>query len=114
VFLTLNQTWFGPGDRYLLSAVYQSGEPAEFSAMLYIVLDPGFGQYWFWPSWAEYPPDIDGQPVKPRPGDRVEFTVLDFIWPTVDGSLADIRFWGALVHGSDTIIGELGMVQFSY
>ncbi len=90
--ISMRDTVLSPGERFLLQIRTRS--PRLLMADYYIILDV-WGQYFFWPSWVPYPPDIDHQCAAVFPGEtRVE--ILDFIWPSGAGSATDLGFWAAL------------------
>jgi hypothetical protein len=78
-------------------------------------LDLGIGEYWFYPSWAHYPPDIDYVLRSFATGLTTIEVIPELVWPDVQGSLDGIRIWGALLDPDLTaIIGEYGYVEFGY
>jgi len=114
-YLTLNQDYFAPGDPFHLSVQIVNGEAEPVAGALFILLDPGIGEYWFWPSWRHFPPDVDAQPVTLAPGASQTQTVLDFTWPdTAGAALEGVFFWGALVDPGMKIVGGVGAAGFAF
>ena len=82
-----------------------------------MLLDVGISEYWFWPSWTHYPPEIDWRPVTLGPGEPAEslFLIEPFTWPADVGAGGPFRFYGAIVDSAWTsLVGNLGQVAFSY
>jgi hypothetical protein len=113
--LHLNSSWFGPGDTFLLDVTVQNLAAEELTADLYVLLDPGIGDYWFWPGWAHWPPDMDSASLSLGAGEQRTFTVLNFPWrDTGLSSMSGVSFWGALVDATYSVVGEIGHVEFSF
>ena len=108
--------YFRSGDACELRATVGSNLPESMNDIPFVVLlDLGIGQYWFWPSWRIFPPDIDFILIQLDPGE-VEYEVIPpFSWPVVDGSLSGIRFHGALLTRDMTaLLGDLGSWEMAY
>jgi hypothetical protein len=115
VSLQINQDWFLPGDTFLLQVTALNLEAESFTANLCVILDPGVGDYWFWPGWAHWPPDMDSAELSLEAGEQRTFTVLNFPWrDTGQDSMSGISFWGALVDSNMSIVGEIGHVDFGF
>ncbi|MCD4655771.1 WD40 repeat domain-containing protein, partial [bacterium] len=95
-YLDLNQSNFHPRDQFYLSAKAVNGRSFTpvINGNLYVMLDPGIGEYWFWPGWAHWPSDIDFVSISLAYGETDFFQVLDFTWPeTGDMQISHINFW---------------------
>jgi hypothetical protein len=115
VRLELNYTFFEPGETFLLAAVASNASAEPLAAQLYVLLDLQIGEYWFWPSWKHWPPDVDSQAVYLDPQSATPYWVLNFTWPnTGDLTMDGIRVWGALVDSSMSVVGEIGHVEFGF
>jgi len=116
VNLTLNAGMFHPGQQFILQAVAANGSGTVLSANLFVFLDIGTGTYWFWPTWAEYPPAVDYQEITLAAGDGREVGILNFVWPdTGAAAMSGIAFWGAMTDGQiTTVIGQLDHVMFGF
>ncbi len=113
VELSLNRSWYAPGDRFeLLLRLGNRGGPGV--ADLYVVLDPGGGRYWFWPSWVAYPPSVDREQWRLWAGMEYAETVLELVWPEGAGSASGLRFWAALVDPADGELWDLTSCTFGY
>ena len=119
VQLEMPDVYFCRGDECWLQARVcrrDSSLPSPETACLFVFLDIGTAEYWFWPRWMHYPPDIDYQSVTIGPGEGLEtFMVIDtFTWPNA-GSGGPFWFHGALVDQEMTrILGDLDTWEFSY
>jgi len=80
------------------------------------LLDIGINEYWFYPSWAHYPPDIDGVALNLEQGINVEVILPFFVWPdTGDSNLSGIFLYAAmLTQDGSALLGRLGSAEFSY
>jgi len=82
---------------------------------LFIVLDIGTGDYWFWPRWLHYPSDIDSQRFEATPGWRVIVAIPPFTWPDGVGEYSGISFTAAVLNPSlTTVLGRMDTWTFSY
>jgi len=95
----------------LTATLYNIGGPT-INAQEWIILDV-FGDYWFWPTWRQ---DADFITRSLSSGVVYEDeTILDFIWPDVEGSITGIMFWGALVDPAQVqILGDYDVISFGY
>lgn len=113
VELNLNSDYFTPGSIFHLEATAINWyDPIDCN--FFVILDPGIGVYWFWPSWNRWPDKIDYIPLNDFRGTRTE-VILDFVWPNVSDSLNGVLFWGALSDPEITeAIGYVDRVEFGY
>jgi hypothetical protein len=74
---------------FLLQLTALNLEAEPITANLYVVLDPGICEYWFWPSLAHWPPDIASMPVSLESGAQQTFEVLNFTLPDTSDLPAD-------------------------
>jgi len=110
--LELSAEYLRAGAQFLLTAtLYNIGGPT-INAQEWIILDV-FGDYWFWPTWRQ---DADFITRSLSSGVVYEDeTILDFIWPDVEGSITGIMFWGALVDPAQVqILGDYDVISFGY
>lgn len=100
---------------YLNAYVHNPGSPIPDTPLV-VMLDINTGDYWFWPSWVHYPPDVDWQEITVEHGTRKYVIIEQFIWPDdVEGSMDGIKFWGALLNEQRTaILGKLDVWEFGY
>lgn len=85
------------------------------SANLVVFLDLGIDEYWFWPRWLHYPPDLDYQPIMVPLGSSAYQIIPPFTWPADVGSLPNVSFVGGLIDPAlTTVLGELGFAQFTF
>jgi len=106
-----------PGDTFYCWAHLCHTSTLSGKTNLVIMLDIGTGDYWFWPDWAQYPPDFSyGRVSFTDPAVRSIEIIPDFTWPdTGDSSLEGINLWGAMLNDTlDAIVGELGVAKFDY
>jgi len=106
---------FHPGDECWLKAELCIGSWGIADVELFIVLDIGTGDYWFWPRWLHYPSDIDSQRFEATPGWRVIVAIPPFTWPDGVGEYSGISFTAAVLNPSlTTVLGRMDTWTFSY
>jgi hypothetical protein len=111
--LILNQPVYQAGDRFLLRSRIVNGG-GDTLAEMYIVLDV-YGEYYFWPSWIDYPPNIDFRLQTIPGGGTLEETILDFTWPSGVGSGQHIVFWGAILDAATgSLLSQIASAVFNF
>ncbi len=114
-YLELNATFFRPNDPFTCAVrAVNGGSEHTLNAILYVVLDIGTGDYFFWPSWAHYPPSIDCNLLNLTPGETDRFTLFDFIWPETGASLSNLRFWTIMTSQEGNPIGDIDWVEWGF
>jgi len=109
VDLILNKTRFSEGDDFLFAARC-GNQGSGLLSELYIVLDVG-GRYWFYPGWTDSPMS---ETHYLGSGSIIELTIMEFIWPAVDGFAYGLRFWGALLTPENQLLGDYDMIEWGY
>ena len=108
---------YHPGDTFYLNATINNGTSNDLiNVNVVVLLDIGIGEYWFWPSWAHYPPDIDYYRDSINAGQTKPYTIIpEFAWPSGAGSAEGIYFYGAVLNSELTeLISNLASVEFSF
>jgi hypothetical protein len=109
VEISLNQRYYAPGDRFLLTnQVTNPGAAREVD--LYIILDV-WGEYWFWPSWTQ---SVDHASRSLPPEAAMGETILDFEWPAGAGAADGLIFWSGILDAGTTDLLDYDSVVFGY
>jgi len=117
VTLELADTDICPGEIFWLRAHICSPDADRYQVPFVALLDIGVGEYWFFPSWRHWPPDIDWLNIDLTMGVEAVLDVLPpFTWPdTGSGVLNGIYFHSALLNNQmSAILGEFDSVSFGY
>ncbi len=118
VKLQMPRESYYPDDPFWLNAyAYNYSGTVYDDVMMFVLLDIGTGMdYWSWPSWSRYPPDIDYYPTNLPVFSTVEYEIIaPFTWPSGVGTAEDFRFWAAVTNPEMTdVIGDIDFVEFSY
>ena len=82
----------------------------------FALLDINVGEFWFYPSWAHYPPDIDWQYNDFAEGMNHVQVLQEFAWPdTGQDSFGPIFIHGAMLNAEmSELSGALGSDSFTY
>ena len=111
VTIRTNQGYYRAGDPFQLDLdLLNSGPP--ISQDVYVMLDVQ-GQYWFWPSWVQYPPGVDSQNRSLGNGSTTE-TLLQFTWPSASPGMTGLRFYAALLDPGTSNLRDLDQCQWGY
>jgi hypothetical protein len=105
-----------PGDTFWCKARICSPTESRQDQPFFALLDIGIGEYWFYPSWAHYPPDIDHETLYLPIGVTERWVLSEFTWPDTGSDSFDyIFFYAAILNQEMTsIVGDFGTVQFGY
>ncbi len=117
VTLEMSSHYFKPGDICYLNAYICNPNTNSINVNLFVVLDIGNGtDYWFYPNWVHYPPDINFKPFPTLPfGVTTEEVIPQFNWPSGVGSLTGLAFIGAITDENITqILGKMDIWNFSF
>ena len=116
VQLEMPSHYYEPGDICWLKAYICNPGPDTPYVNFFVVLDIGTGDYWFYPGWVHYPPDIDFEPIPELAIGSTEKEIIpEFNWPYNVGSYSGIRFIGAITDQNITrILGEYSTWEFGY
>ncbi len=119
VRLELSTTMVHPGDPFWFNGYLCNPGPSKTDVPVCFALEV-FGEYWFWPSWTHYaPPDalgFDYHVFDVPVGETEVLVVSPFTWPdTGDTEVTGLHFYGAMLDaGMNSILGELGIVEWGY
>jgi len=108
-------TFYRAGDPFSLQAEICSPDRARPGTPFVVMLDVGIGEYWFYPSWAHYPPDFDYLTLNLEQGSTLMEVIPEFPWPAGAGSMNNVMFHGAILDpGFTQILGRLSTVTFGF
>lgn len=111
--LVLNQEMFVPGDPFILRSRLKNPYPDLLDAVIFVALEVG-EDYWFWPSWIQYPSGVDSKDIQVSPFLNWNEDVLTFTWPDVTGPGPEMQFIGAAVDSSGILLDDLVIQTFSF
>jgi len=115
VTLEMPDTYYTPGETCYLNATLNNPGNALVDIAVVVLLDINIGEYWFWPTWIHYPPDVDFEIRTVATGSETLSIIPPFDWPSGAGSFSGAMFYGAMLNSSITeLIGSLGMVTFGF
>ncbi len=75
-----------------------------FDEQLFVALTIGTGDFWFFPSWVRYPPEMDWMD-KDFIGhtDEKICIVPEFIWPAGAGEFDGAKIYAVVLHQSELV-----------
>ncbi len=116
VSLTIPATYVSPGDTFWVNADICSPDQARSQVPFFALLDIGINEFWFYPTWAHYPPDIAWEYLDLPIGLTSWSVLAEFTWPdTGSDTFSGIYIHGALLNAEMTAIdGEFDSVMFGY
>jgi hypothetical protein len=98
--LTMPGALFGPGSACYLDLNLVNSGPAINNVQVFVALTVGTGDYWFYPGWVQFPPDIDWEGADIGAGDSNTLNIIpSFLWPSGAGAFSGAMFLAAVVDG---------------
>jgi len=106
--------YISPGGSFYVSAVLTNPGAIEQNLPFFCLLGV-FGEYYFYPTWVKYPPDIAYELIDVPHGVTVKEVLPPFSWPDVDGELSGLYFYGAFLNREmSEIYGDLDAEEWGY
>jgi formylglycine-generating enzyme required for sulfatase activity len=110
--LKMPSQMFWPGMPFWLHLDIQNSGPQLDSVQLYVAMDFGIGEYWFYPSWSHYPPAIDWLETEaPQAGEEREI-IPEFPWPAGAGA-GSVQFIAVLLMDGE-LVSNVAVISFSW
>lgn len=112
--LLMPGTMFQPGSPvYCHLGVANEGSDYP-GAQVYVALSLGTGDFWFYPNWVQYPPQIDWEAVDLAGHSTTTLTILpQFVWPSGTGEFSGAMFFAAVLHAGN-LISNVAEYTFSW
>jgi len=117
VELLMPAHFFKPGDECWLNAsICNPGPQIYYNLKFFLVLDINTGDYWFYPGWKHFPPEIDYEIIEQLNIEIIEKEILPtFYWPPNCGSMTNIKFISLLMdEAMSEIIGNIATWEFGF
>jgi formylglycine-generating enzyme required for sulfatase activity len=103
-----------PGMPFNLDLQMQNPGSAYNTAQLYVALTLGSGSYWFYPSWCQYPGDVDWEEMTiAEHHSSVRTIIPEFPWPPGAGEYNGAMFI-ALVMSHGDLVSNVADVTFGW
>ena len=94
---------FGPGNTFSLDLSVLNTGTALTDAQLYVALSIG-ADFWFYPRWLHYPPDIDWKDVSIEAGLHETWEIIPgFEWPSGAGEFNGAMFYAAVIDEGNLV-----------
>lgn len=110
----MQTTMLMPGSPFAIDLVIDNPGPEKSSAVLFVALNVGTGDYWFYPSWTQFPPDVDFEMIDIGANSTGSVTIFSaFSWPSGAGTFSGAMFLGAVVH-NDVLVSNIARMDFGW
>ncbi|MGB3977259.1 MAG: SUMF1/EgtB/PvdO family nonheme iron enzyme [bacterium] len=104
----------GPGSPFGLDLSITNIGPVVNDALVFVILTLGTGDFWFYPSWTQYPPGIDWQKADlPELFNEIWEILPVFSWPSGAGSFDGAMFMAGIVHNG-VLISNVAEITFGW
>ena len=110
--LQMPGTLFGPGSPFSLTLAVDNSGTAVPDAQLFVALSIG-SDFWFYPGWIHYPPDIDMKIIDIAAGTADIGILPEFPWPSGAGSFQGAMFFAAVL-GNGVLVSNLADFSFGW
>lgn len=105
---------FWPGSPFGMDLNVTNTGPALNAGELFVALTIGTGDYWFYPGWKEYPPDIDWETVDVPASASDTWEILpSFSWPSGAGAFEGAMFIAAIMDNG-VLVSNLADITFGW
>ena len=113
--LQLPGTVFLTGSPFKLDLEITNIGPDYPDAVVLVAVNVGTDDYWFFPSWLKYPPDIDLKlmDIQGFMGSTLNI-ISEFDWPADTGIFFDASFIAAIVASDGELISNIPVVPFGW
>ena len=115
VSLTMPSHSFAPGSACGLDLDITNNAGAYNNVRVFVVLELGFGSYWFYPGWGQLPFGLDYKTMNIPASDTVHLTILaPFTWPSGAGEFSNANFLSAVFTGDYALLSNLATFTFGW
>lgn len=112
--LSMPTTQFGPCTTCSLDLLIDNPGSAVSDAQLFVVFSVGTDDFWFYPGWTKYPPDLDWEVVDiDEESEEIKVIIPEFTWPGNAGTFSSASFYAAVLH-EDVLISNLAEFTFGW
>ncbi len=95
---------FHPGEPFFADVRLVNLAQELSNAQLFVALSVGTGDFWFFPSWVQYPPELDWMDrTVPGNTDETISIIPEFIWPEGAGEFDGAVLYAALAHQGELV-----------
>lgn len=102
--LTMPSSMFGPGSYFMLGLKIVNSGPQMDNCDLFVALTIGTGDFWFFPGWVHYPPDLDWVDRRISGGMTDNMVVIQgFNWPSGAGEFNGAMFLAAVIQNNQLV-----------
>jgi formylglycine-generating enzyme required for sulfatase activity len=105
---------FGPGSLFSVDLAVENTGDAYSDAQLFVALTVGTSDFWFYPSWVQFPPNIDWENIFVPAYSSDQWVILPaFSWPHGAGSFESAMFLAAIIHDGE-LVSNLAETYFGW
>jgi formylglycine-generating enzyme required for sulfatase activity len=113
--LQMPGTIFLAGSPFKLDLELTNLGPDYANALVFVALNVGTADYWFFPSWVKYPPDFDSEIINIQGFTGSTLNIIpEFIWPPDSDTFFNASFIAAVVSDSGELISNVPVVPFGW
>ena len=112
--LAMPSHYFAPGSSCALSVHCTNTGTAYPEADLFVALNVGTSDYWFYPSWAHFPNSVDFQTMSIPALSEQDITIFpEFVWPSIQGEFSDAVFYAAMLS-ENALVSNVNSFSFGW
>lgn len=112
--LVMPGTMFGPGSPFYLDLIVINSGDALPGSQVYVALSIGTGDFWFFPRWLKFPPDVDWQDMDIAALSEETLPIIpQFSWPDNAGEFSGAMFFAAILNNG-ALASNLADITFGW
>lgn len=113
--LDLSGKIFIPGSPFQLNLDARNAGPEYSEARVFIAVNIGTNDFWFYPSWAKYPPATDFFVTDIAPySNNILNIIPPFLWPEDVGEFFNAAFYAAVISNEGSLISNVPVTTFGW
>ncbi len=112
--LVMPTMMYGPGSAFSVDLNVKNTGSEFIGAQVYVALSLGTGEFWFYPRWSKYPPEIDWKNVDVAGHFEETWNVIpEFLWPADAGEFSGAMLFAAITHNAE-LVSNVSELTFSW
>ena len=108
-------TMFLPGSMFKLDMEITNYGSDHDQSLIYVALNVGTDDYWFYPDWVRYPPGLDCMIMDINGFSNHDLNIIpEFDWPADTGEFFNASFIAAVVSTNGSLISNIPILPFGW
>lgn len=116
ISISMDDYFFIPGDPASLAVTIDSPHSIEATtAVLVAAFTTDLEHYWFYPSWYQFPPHLDFEPITIKPDSNRYELIPPFYWPSIGSEFGEGYIFAIVLNPElSVMLSPLAMYNFGW